>query len=126
MASRVSLSSLLLLSFFAVAAARDDNQTRPFTVLFGSCQHQDLRDYAAPVWASMAAHRADELLLLGDAIYGDHRVLLSWSRPTNVSEMHRRYSLIANDARWKALVASTSRGRPIGTWDDHGMASMSA
>lgn len=112
--------ALLLSLMVAVASAHDANDTKPYLILFGSCQHQDLRDYAAPVWASMSAHRADELLLLGDVIYGDHRVVLSWSRPTNESEMRRRYGLIRNDARWNALLASTSRGRAIGTWDDHG------
>jgi alkaline phosphatase D len=91
----------------------------PFKLLFASCQHQDLREYAAKIWSHMELENANELLLLGDAIYGDHRIFLGWSKPTSVAEMTRRYAMIQNDPRWQRLIASVKRGRAIGTWDDH-------
>jgi hypothetical protein len=91
----------------------------PFKLLFGSCQHQDLREYAAKIWSRMELEEANEFVLLGDAIYGDHRIFLGWSKMTSVSEMTRRYGLIQTDPRWRRLLASVKRGRAIGTWDDH-------
>ena len=74
-------------------------------IIFGSCMHQDLLAYAEPVLRSVAKEGPfDDFVWLGDAIYGDTRVFLTYSVQSPMAEMQRRYDKVARHAGYQAML----------------------
>lgn len=92
-------------------------------IAFGSCIcTQRFEDQ--PVWDWIAAQQPDHLVLLGDAIYMDID-LPSTKRVEEMDEtafaelMHRRYTELLGQPRFRALVQALPPGHVHAIWDDH-------
>ena len=90
-------------------------------IAFASCLCSQV--FAAqPVWDSIAKHKPDYLVLLGDSIYLDiNTTLHPQDMDDNQFSQHifARYQELLNQPQFTAFVKSLPKGRVFAVWDDH-------
>ncbi|MDN3690764.1 alkaline phosphatase D family protein [Cyclobacterium jeungdonense] len=100
--------SLLLVSLLvgscSSASTKTDEENKPFTLAFGSCNRQLLDQ---PLWKPIISENPDVWAWLGDNIYADTH---------DMQEMAAGYSIQFNQPGYQELRQST---RVAGIWDDH-------
>jgi alkaline phosphatase D len=101
----LDLLLLLLILQFAVVTQADEKVGQPISrVLFGSCAKQEK---PVPIFKTIADHRPDLFVFLGDNIYGD---------TTDMNVLKAKYAKLAAIDGFARLTKSC----PIlATWDDH-------
>jgi alkaline phosphatase D len=84
-------------------------------IAFGSC-HSQLRE---GLWDVIGASHPDQLLLLGDNIYADKRIGITWHEATP-EQLRYHYCTLNGDPSWQRLVRQIGGYDAIlATWDDH-------
>ncbi|WP_182867712.1 alkaline phosphatase D family protein [Rhodopirellula sp. JC639] len=94
----------LLLPAAPLAIAADPPSTPITHVVFGSCIKQD---QPAPIFAAMAAEKADLILFTGDNIYAD---------TDDMDVMRAKYQTLSQLPGFSSLIESAA---VLATWDDH-------
>ncbi len=88
-------------------------------IQFGSCNHQDLLNSSASIYASIASVKSDAFIWLGDIVYTDiisNRFFLS-HRADDLESVRRKFMTWKHSDANMKIENSTSL--LMGVWDDH-------
>ncbi|XP_065186566.1 uncharacterized protein LOC135817326 [Sycon ciliatum] len=117
------LAALFLWALIRRAVAEDSRLGRAEVELplenvtkfaFGSCNQGSSPQ---PLWKHIEAEKPGFFLWLGDAVYGDNRVLpLIW-RPNTIEAVREKYAEQARHPEYSKFLASGTK--VLGIWDDH-------
>lgn len=101
----------LAIAISSVPGMAQDTDQILTKIAFGSCADQF---NPCPIWETIADHRPDLLLLLGDTVYAD--LENGRLKPATPERIEKAYQTLANDKGFARLRAQT----PImAVWDDH-------